>query len=86
MCRCWSPPGLIRRIAGADRIDQNGAQGRNRTTDTAIFSRMLYQLSYLGLCPPQRRQVINPTAFRDQAASGDGGGSSSNSSGGPGIT
>ena len=45
----------------------NGAQGRDRTTDTAIFSRMLYQLSYLGpgaeqgapvysqagrLCPP----------------------------------
>src|SRR5664279_3655383 len=28
----------------------NGAQGRNRTTDTAIFSRMLYQLSYLGIC------------------------------------
>jgi hypothetical protein len=27
---------------------QSGAQGRNRTTDTAIFSRMLYQLSYLG--------------------------------------
>src|ERR1700733_10694996 len=27
---------------------QNGAQGRDRTTDTAIFSRMLYQLSYLG--------------------------------------
>ncbi len=27
---------------------QGGAQGRNRTTDTAIFSRMLYQLSYLG--------------------------------------
>jgi hypothetical protein len=27
---------------------QYGAQGRNRTTDTAIFSRMLYQLSYLG--------------------------------------
>ncbi len=27
---------------------RNGAQGRNRTTDTAIFSRMLYQLSYLG--------------------------------------
>ena len=26
----------------------DGAQGRNRTTDTAIFSRMLYQLSYLG--------------------------------------
>jgi hypothetical protein len=27
----------------------NGAQGRSRTTDTAIFSRMLYQLSYLGV-------------------------------------
>jgi hypothetical protein len=26
----------------------HGAQGRDRTTDTAIFSRMLYQLSYLG--------------------------------------
>ena len=25
-----------------------GAQGRDRTTDTAIFNRMLYQLSYLG--------------------------------------
>ncbi len=28
--------------------EAGGAQGRNRTTDTAIFSRMLYQLSYLG--------------------------------------
>ena len=27
---------------------KNGAQGRDRTTDTAIFSRMLYQLSYPG--------------------------------------
>ena len=27
---------------------ENGAQSRNRTSDTAIFSRMLYQLSYLG--------------------------------------
>ena len=25
-----------------------GAQGRNRTTDTVIFSHVLYQLSYLG--------------------------------------
>lgn len=32
----------------------NGAQGRNRTTDTAIFSRMLYQLSYLGARSPYR--------------------------------
>jgi hypothetical protein len=29
--------------------EDDGAQGRNRTADTAIFSRMLYQLSYLGL-------------------------------------
>jgi hypothetical protein len=26
----------------------DGAQGRNRTTDTVIFSHVLYQLSYLG--------------------------------------
>jgi hypothetical protein len=26
-----------------------GAQGRDRTTDTRIFSPLLYQLSYLGL-------------------------------------
>ena len=40
----------------------NGAQGRSRTTDTAIFSRMLYQLSYLGagesgVISPRRRGV-----------------------------
>ena len=27
---------------------KNGAQGRDRTTDTVIFSHVLYQLSYLG--------------------------------------
>jgi hypothetical protein len=31
-------------MAGLD----HGAQGRNRTTDTVIFSHVLYQLSYLG--------------------------------------
>jgi hypothetical protein len=32
-----------------------GAQGRNRTTDTGIFSPLLYQLSYLGkICQPGR--------------------------------
>ena len=30
-------------------IENNGAQGRIRTTDTRIFSPLLYQLSYLGL-------------------------------------
>ena len=29
-------------------LNLNGARGRDRTTDTAIFSRMLYQLSYPG--------------------------------------
>ena len=29
-------------------LEMNGAQGRNRTTDTMIFSHVLYQLSYLG--------------------------------------
>ena len=27
----------------------NGALGRNRTTDTVIFSHMLYRLSYQGI-------------------------------------
>jgi hypothetical protein len=30
-----------------------GAQGRNRTTDTVIFSHVLYQLSYLGADPAE---------------------------------
>jgi hypothetical protein len=34
---------------GYGRTELDGAQGRDRTTDTAIFSRMLYQLSYLGI-------------------------------------
>ena len=36
----------------------NGAQGRNRTTDTAIFSRMLYQLSYLGMLSEGRKEKV----------------------------
>ena len=32
---------------------ENGGQGRNRTSDTRIFSPLLYQLSYLAvLCAP----------------------------------
>lgn len=34
--------------ATIDDQEGNGAQSWNRTSDTAIFSRMLYQLSYLG--------------------------------------
>ncbi len=36
----------------------NGAQGRNRTTDTAIFSRMLYQLSYLGMLDMRAKEMV----------------------------
>src|SRR5437667_8830633 len=42
---------------------RHGAQGRNRTTDTAIFSRMLYQLSYLGAArirSRERRFIVGP--------------------------
>ena len=41
----------------------NGARGRDRTTDTAIFSRMLYQLSYPGLLywPSPETQKPVPT-------------------------
>jgi hypothetical protein len=31
----------------------NGGEGRNRTVDTTIFSRMLYQLSYLATGGPR---------------------------------
>ena len=34
---------------GKDRDVRSGARGRGRTADTAIFSRMLYQLSYPGI-------------------------------------
>ena len=40
---------------------RSGAQGRDRTTDTAIFSRMLYQLSYLGFA----EDVAEGSAYRD---------------------
>jgi hypothetical protein len=33
-----------------------GAQGRDRTTDTVIFSHVLYQLSYLGADPADAGQ------------------------------
>ena len=32
-----------------EKKDSDGAQGRNRTTDTGIFNPLLYQLSYLGV-------------------------------------
>jgi hypothetical protein len=37
---------------------KNGAQGRNRTTDTVIFSHVLYQLSYLGMAADHAEQRL----------------------------
>jgi hypothetical protein len=48
-------------LCGSARTEKNGgersagAQGRNRTTDTCIFSAVLYQLSYLGAVSAGRR-------------------------------
>ena len=42
----------------------DGAQGRDRTTDTAIFSRMLYQLSYLGISVEPRKAAPIEAASR----------------------
>src|SRR5262245_53816431 len=42
-CLYWTVLGLLGSVGGA--------QGRNRTTDTMIFSHVLYQLSYLGAGP-----------------------------------
>ena len=36
---------------------KNGAQTRNRTTDTEIFSLLLYRLSYRGILQPLVRTV-----------------------------
>ena len=61
-------------------IEINGAQGRNRTTDTVIFSHVLYQLSYLGgrrghTAHAKTRLIIKPlgagkrlSALRDDVA------------------
>ena len=40
---------FLNQIIGRYSLGKSGARGRDRTTDTAIFSRMLYQLSYPGI-------------------------------------
>ena len=48
---------------------KTGAEGQNRTADTAIFSRVLYRLSYLGLLarglgqPAAFESIDNPTPW-----------------------
>ena len=39
----------------------NGAQRRNRTTDTGIFSPLLYRLSYLGINSQQEIKMAGVT-------------------------
>jgi hypothetical protein len=56
----------VRPCAAAPRVAQRakrGAQGRDRTTDTAIFSRMLYQLSYLGRSL-RLKKPVEPAVYR----------------------
>ncbi len=56
-------PGNRPRTEMLEVLFANGAQGRDRTTDTAIFSRMLYQLSYLGRSRRggrERRFIVRP--------------------------
>lgn len=43
-------------------LKRNGAQGRDRTTDTVIFSHVLYQLSYLGTGAAARENGVRPRA------------------------
>src|SRR6476646_1453354 len=45
--------------ATTEIVSVGGAESQNRTGDTAIFSRVLYQLSYLG---PMANQAGRPSA------------------------
>ena len=49
-------------------IQQDGAQGRNRTTDTVIFSHVLYQLSYLGIRGWAGRPAGEPAPYRSPSS------------------
>ena len=43
-----------KKVGASFRLLRPGASGRNRTSDTGIFSPLLYQLSYLGKSFPRR--------------------------------
>ena len=47
-------------------------QGRNRTVDTTIFSRVLYQLSYLAVPGKIPRRTKNPRGYGGAGLRGDG--------------
>ena len=60
------------KFTGGVLVPDAGAEGRPRSADTAIFSRVLYQLSYLGSvvgtsveeCPTVGETGLEPVTFR----------------------
>ena len=66
----------------SSKLSRSGAQGRNRTTDTVIFSHVLYQLSYLGMSAAARKRApiealsapVQPVCRRAAGRSGSAGG------------
>ena len=56
---------------GGEAAESNGGQGRNRTSDTRIFSAVLYQLSYLAPVNwekrPKRRSSISKGVCNNSA-------------------
>ena len=48
----------------------DGGEGQNRTADTTIFSRMLYQLSYLATL--WKTLIVTRTVNRETSRSGSG--------------
>ena len=67
-----SEPGKPLRTQSADFYGLSGGQGRNRTTDTRIFSPLLYQLSYLAA--GWGRVLDRPARVPSSNARVDGGG------------
>jgi hypothetical protein len=53
-----SGPSVVDRAA---QIKRRGAKEQNRTADTAIFSRMLYLLSYLGMVGETGLEPVTPS-------------------------
>ena len=69
------PARIIRYLCERNGPRGIGGQGRNRTTDTRIFSPLLYQLSYLavarcGCCPAHIRGRLRPCTGRNLNNSG----------------
>src|SRR4249920_3535059 len=63
----WSISAWVSRLLTGD-----GGQGRNRTTDTRIFSPLLYQLSYLAIdaCDGTAREAAPERRVLDRCAPG----------------